>query len=144
MEEKTAARATVVMDVAFGACSVCSALDPDYVMSLAKVGKLEFGVCFEHRTFWEIGSNNLSAHWHLTLNQMRATARKMHGFRLVGFRRVGIGSIRVDEDFVVWNAADAIEAIEEWFKGFFELALKVDPSLTREQLENTTIDEMKL
>jgi hypothetical protein len=138
MDEKMATRATVVMDGGFGKCSICSTLH------LAKVGKLEFGFCLEHRIFWEIGSNNSSAHWQMALNQMRATAQEMHGFRLVGYRRVGIGWLCVDEDGVAWDAADAVEAFEEWFEGFFELALKVNPSLTREQLENMTIDEMKL
>ena len=114
VEEKTAARATVVHDGGFGACSVCSALDPDYVISFAKVGNLEFGVCFKHRIFWEIGSNNLSPHRQVMLNEMEATARKMHGFRLVGSRRVGTGILRVDDCGIVWDAFDAVEGIKEY------------------------------
>ena len=65
------------IDVPYGACSICGACE------IIMIGKQEFGVCFTHRIWWSIGSNNTKLHYGMTMEQMMEQAARPHGFRNV-------------------------------------------------------------
>ena len=115
-------------DNPFGNCPVCG--HSEYI----KVGKAEFGICQTHKVYWSVGSNNFSSHWHIPLNAMRRHAELAHGFE----------SAEDPPGQCVWDAAIAVKAIEDWFEGFIQSAMKANPSLTREQLADIPINEMVL
>jgi hypothetical protein len=109
---------------------VCTCNDGPYGdVMLALIGKNEFEVCFLHRTYRPYGWKSCSLWLHVPMRAQLETAAKMDGF--------------VDPaDGVRWDAAVAEEHIREFFAPRFADALKADPTLTREQLENMSIDDM--
>lgn len=135
-------RATVVYDpekAYDGMCSICGGC------MFFTIGKEEFGRCEKHRIVWEVGWNCYSWHWMTPLNQMRAQALALDGYRVVNadgrfhwYDAYGRGT--TDEGR--WNGPSWAKGAEEWFEGFLKLALERNPELTREQLEGMTIHEM--
>ena len=109
-----------------GNCPICG--HTEYI----KIGKAEFGICPTHKVWWRIGWNNISTHWMMPLNHMRQNAIDAHGYQKVG------------DPECIWDAAIAAKAVEEWFEGFIQSAMRATPSLTREQLADIPINEMVL
>ncbi len=104
--------------------------DSDGDVCLALVGKREFEVCMAHRTYRPYGWKSTSLWLHVPMRVQLETAAKMHGF-------TGI-------DGICWEGVVAAQHIREFFAPYIESALDADPTLTREQLEAMSLDDMPL
>lgn len=117
------------MDTKQNAVCTCSGGSDGVLQVLALVGKREFEVCMAHRTYRPYGWKSTSLWLQVPMRDQLEMAAKMDGFTDT-------------TDGIRWDGVVAAQHIRELFEPYFEIALGADPTLTREQLEAMSLDDM--